>query len=372
MLEKSLQELFDQVASADQPPARVSIPAALQRGRSRLRRRRLGAAASPVVAASAVVAIALTGVLPQGSQPGTARPGQTIIAHHHGTDLHQFSPLVVEVEFGWLPTRPHAEYYANEATTGANLVAGSWSVNASAIGQCSLLARRLKCTDGQGGYVIIGRAPDIDGHAAYWGYPPPLPRPGSFDCTTGRDTAGSCVLAFEYARGGWAWLFNPPRAEAVRVADGVTVGKHPVPIRFPVQISDVPPSWSVGAVTPAHDLGSPRKWAANEFLLQDSNAAKPADTAALMWVSPSNHPALPCKAGRGSITRVINGYKVVITYSSSPRSQSLCTADANGMAATISESPGVAGPMSVTGLFSRMTFFGRDPANWTTKPLRSR
>jgi hypothetical protein len=364
MLEKSLQELFDRVASADQPPTSVSIPAARQHGRSRLRRRRLGVAASPVLAAGAVLAIALTGALPHGGQPGQATPAQ------HGRTLRQFNPLLVELSFGWLPTRPHAEYYANEGTTAANLVAGSWSVAAAPVGQCSLAHGKLTCAvAASGDYVIVGRAPDIDGRQAYWGYPPPLPRPGSLDCATGRDSEGACVLVFEYARGGWALLYNPPRAEAVRVADAVSVGKHPIPIRFPLEMSEVPSGLSVSAVTPAYELGSPRKWAVRDFTLQDRSPDR-APVSVLVFVSPSSHPMLPCKAGRGSITGVINGYKVVITYSSRPPWEAVCTADAAGMAVTISENAEPTGAMSVTSLFRHTTFLGPDPANWTTRPIR--
>jgi YVTN family beta-propeller protein len=66
MLESDLRALFERQAASDLPPAPISIPAIYQSGRARLRWHRAGAIGSPLLAAGAVLALALSGAVPAG------------------------------------------------------------------------------------------------------------------------------------------------------------------------------------------------------------------------------------------------------------------------------------------------------------------
>ena len=74
VLRESIGRALHEMADKEQPQSRVSIQQALRGGRARLRRRRLMRAAGvPVLAATAVSAIAVGSIsLPAGSQPNVA------------------------------------------------------------------------------------------------------------------------------------------------------------------------------------------------------------------------------------------------------------------------------------------------------------
>jgi hypothetical protein len=137
MIEPQVRALFDQIAEGEAEPSRVDTHLALRRGRARLRWRRACVAGAPVLAAAvaAVVALAVaagpfrTGASPAGGA-GPAAP-------------RQFSALIPNGTFGWLPAgealqqggvRPGEAYMA----AGSPADFSSWSLGVYARGRCHL------------------------------------------------------------------------------------------------------------------------------------------------------------------------------------------------------------------------------------------
>jgi hypothetical protein len=90
-----------------------------------------------------------------------------------------------------------------------------------------------------GPLALTSRAPDINGHRAYWATAYAAQRPWR-------------ELAWQYARGSWAVLelgkWKPLdthwRQEAVKAAGYVRFGVHAAPpVAFPVRLTGVPASW---------------------------------------------------------------------------------------------------------------------------------
>ena len=110
MLEESLRTLLALEAEADQPPSRISVPAAGRSARMRQRQRRALTIGSPVLAAAAVTAVvaasvALSGVAFSGGGERAPRAARTAM------------PLAVPASAGWTrlpsaPIAPRSEYVA--------------------------------------------------------------------------------------------------------------------------------------------------------------------------------------------------------------------------------------------------------------------
>ena len=97
MIEQQIRDLFAETAGREPPaPAQVDLHLARRQGRTRLRRRRAIVAGSSLLAAAAVAAL-LVAVVPgrTGAGPGPANPGPPAPS--------QFSPLITNLSFGWLP-----------------------------------------------------------------------------------------------------------------------------------------------------------------------------------------------------------------------------------------------------------------------------
>src|SRR5215472_6555164 len=87
MLEPDIRDVYQRMADVDLPPSRISIPEASRRGRAQLRMRRAGAISTPLFAAGAVLAIALSGVLVQTDSAGLN------VAGSRGAAPRYFDPL---------------------------------------------------------------------------------------------------------------------------------------------------------------------------------------------------------------------------------------------------------------------------------------
>ena len=377
MLERSLQELFEQMASADQPPNPISVPHVIQQGRLQRRWRRIGTLGAPVMAASAALAIALTGAIPSGGQHSGPRRDVDTPARAQAA-LRQFNPLVQQVSFGWLPGGRRGSQLVQD-TYSAALSGGPgarWSIYAMPVGLCNATDRQLTClTPGAAARSILlaTRAPNIDGHPAYWGYGSIYRRETPPDCArSSRATGGVCLLIFQYARGAWAWLDNPPRRDAVKVARNVIVGTHMTPIRFPARLSGVPGSWFVSQVLASYS-GSGSQPVAYQYAIAGNRRKKLAlagnENLAMLIINPATNQAGQCGWPYFFDTHVIDGFKVIITDSGgSFPIESACAADADGLSVTINLY-GKHPPMPVASIFKRLTFLGRDPVHWTTKPI---
>ena len=241
MLEEDIKSLYDRMADMDQPPSSISIPGAGRAGRVRLARRRATAVATPVLAAVAVIAIALTASI-QGGPHGTQPTGSAQRAPQY------FNPLRPYARFGWLP--PSSIPADGEVISQGEMSLGNPSgafLALYAAGACRVTGHALNCSPSGQRYPLGRSVARVDGHPAYWTAPQKArsPFPGN----------SPGVLAWQYAVGGWAVLdyvasgHASARNDAVKIADRVRFGYRGEPaIRFPVQLTDVPANWQVNCV----------------------------------------------------------------------------------------------------------------------------
>jgi hypothetical protein len=370
-LEAKLRDHFEQVAGTEQPPGRVSIEAASRRGRTLLRWRRAWLAGTPLLAASAVVAVALTGALPTSEHRAGSHPP----ASHKPTQVrvapNRFSAQTPYASFGWLPAGERLASGGNGATADyLNAYAGkhfTWQLWTYAAGACQLVsASELSCELGSQEtqfYPLAGRAPSVNGHRAFW------------------LTAGSPVQAsrqhqavvWQYASNGWAELANAnsehqPSEDVLRIAAHVNFGgRHRQPVEFAAQLGNVPDTWQATA---------------SHFVVERGVLLAQQYTFSAQRSNPGDLPLMTTSLGGGScyfypdgqsVRRTINGYHVVVTTIAAaagrPANYQLCAADADGLHVFISADGGHPVITPVT-LFRHMKLLGTDPANWTTDPTR--
>lgn len=379
MLEEDIKSLYDRMADMDQPPSSISIPGARRAGRVRLTRRRVAAVATPVLAAVAVIAIALTASIqggPHGTQPtgglhGTPPTGSAQRAPQY------FNPLRPYARFGWLPPQSPSFPADGEVISQRMMSLGYPSgafLALYAAGACHLTGHTLNCSPSGNRYPLGRNIAQGDGHPAYWTAPQKArsPFPGT--------SPGQ--LAWQYAVGGWAVLDYAASGhasaihDAVKIADHVRFGYRGEPaIRFPVQLTDVPANWQVNCV-------------ATSLLGHVMYATSDVVTAGRVTGSicgdnkPLNAPHFD--AGQGaknqcgdfshaegahSKPEVINGYQVVlITDKKFWPNHELCADDAAGTFVWIAI--GADPTLSPASIFAHhLRLLGSNPAKWTTKPI---
>ena len=383
MDETALRKLLDS-AVADEPPIRP-VGDKVLRAAVRLRRRRRAAlAAISVLAAATVTAVALA----TAAAPG--RPAPIAPVQPAAVVPRQFSPFIAYAAFGWLP----AGYRLLEGgtTRGAtyqvagrpHLVPRPWYLLAYPAGGCQLTkARGLMCKAYYpfGPLALTSRAPDINGHRAYWATAYahlPTPEP---------------VLAWQYAPGSWAVLElgkTKPldahwRQVAVKAASYVRFGVHAAPpVAFPVRLTGLPASW--------HLISGVRAWmpewngvtyqpyghvlyASHWSVSTGSASTGPRARPFLAFTIGSAGQPGSCRvAAQGPpVHEVVNGYRVIVTRG--PFGQTLCAANAGGLSVQIEERsnrPGAGlASVDVVGLFAHhLQLLGTSPAHWATQPIR--
>ena len=399
MVENDLRVLFGLEADGEQPPTRISIPAAGRRARARQRRRQLVAIASPVLTAAAVIGVVASGALvgadhdagpvPPGSG-GTAAPTPSLTqASPPVATGSLLNPLQIPLTFGWLPAGQHIRNIGT-GRAGMFINAGSgWSLGVYALGPCQsrpipkkIGHAELSCTGGIMGtgepMPIVSSAPDIQGHRAYW-----LGAPGPY-------------LAWQYAPGRWAALQYPTKAPAhngaglpslshsaeleksalaVKVADHTIVGPTATPIRFPAQLTGVPASWQVSStdlIPRAGTLAADRyQITSGPVVLVPDSPGMPDNTPQISIVPARPHTANnTCSffGGRRPVHQVIGGYRVQTVSIPRQHLQELCAADADGLFVYIYLA-GSHPALSASRIFAHLHLLGTDPANWTSKPI---
>jgi hypothetical protein len=373
MIESQVRALFAEIADGEPVSSHVNLEFIRARGRARLRWRRAGVAGISVLAAAAVAVFTVVAV-------GTAGIGSAPPAVPSAP--RQFNPLDPYLSFGWLPA-------GNSLLAGdmrpevAGLTAGrtidspsTWNLFAYAAGQCHLTdaAKELKCSNqALEGLAtrITGRAPAVRGHRAFWAGP---------------------ALVWQYARGGWAGLDLPypydvpkrtdaaklqaGRRDAVKIADHVRYGAPAPPLRFSVQLTDLPHQWHVSSVYYLPDAGMLR---VSRFSLGTGHPDLGADGGLEYQTNLPYFSSIdPISMRKGSCYRyphqstveTINGYRVVLTDQLHGMDrQDLCAAPAKGLSLYISQF-GAHPPMNLASLFrGHLRVLGANPANWTTKPI---
>jgi hypothetical protein len=387
--DSDLRVLFQRQAASELPPAPISIPAARRAGRTRLLRRRAAAFGSPVLAAAAVVAVVLAVLFAVGPrQPATTLASPPAPKH--------FNPLVPYASVTWYPYRPSL-VGATDWRTAVLLRASSRApaegteVVLYVAGWCALQSASLSCgstaSENRLEMTVTGRAPDVQGQAAYWG------RYAGGDLARLRALASTReMLAFQYAPGGWAVVRSTGTpADLLRVAASVRYGQTS-PLRFPLRLTGLPSAWSdvlyatftqaaPGAQAPIHDevlLGSPADrpgtGVRDALIVQTSTQPTKGPTCRSASVRPAQAGQPTPPAGQASHpascpSKVINGYRVFLNTPPDPGKQTLFAPDADGLylyeQTTSPDAP--LSPASV--LAHHLQLLGPDPANWTTAPV---
>ena len=173
MIEQQIRDLFAETACGE-PPTRsqVDLDLARRQGRTRLRWRRAIVAGSSLRRARGDGPPRGGGPGPHGRRPGPANPGPPAPS--------QFSPLITNLSFGWLPPGMSVqqggvvptEAFADTGSS-AHLLFG-WGAYVFSRGRCHLTrsARLLACPPnppgGTNSVVLSGPAPSVAGHRAFW------------------------------------------------------------------------------------------------------------------------------------------------------------------------------------------------------------
>ena len=389
MFEQALAELFEEQASENPPPTQASVLAAAQQGRARRRRRNAGlAAASPVLAVGAVLAITFGGLVPSsGYRAQVSSPGAHVSSPADGASAAQaprlFSPLRPYVSPGWLPKGLSAasfvgvftrleDSYIDIRSTGVGL--NVWSR-----GVCRLSSRSFTCGwphDAGAPESIVPRPGigrrigEIGGRAAYWVFPS-----GSGTGTSPSSRFPSRQLTWQYAQGGWAVLSAPDLPDALRMARTLRFGMAAGPTAaFPFQLTGLPADWRVNQVFTRVDQGV--RYA---FLFGFSAGA--VDTVAddfaprqVMTVQTGPLYGSSCVSyfHHASYRRqIINGHEAFVLLKpqawDTGAKSGLCTVSDGVLASLITEGQAT---VSATGLLAHhIRFLGPDPAKWTTRPI---
>jgi hypothetical protein len=359
--ESQVRALFDQIAEGEASPSRVDTQLAIRRGRARLRWRRACLAGTPVVAAAAAIAIAALAVTASPVRPASTGPAAP----------RQFNPLVASVTFGWLPAGQsllaggitRTESYMDAGTAGPG-----WSLDVYARGQCQLTgpASGLNCPGPKMRFSL--RAPDVTGHRAFWTGP---------------------GIAWQYARGGWAWLSIPAANlgavlhDKVLMHNALKIASHvrydaTTQLRFPARLSGLPSQWRINNTYYEADAGLLR---ADQYLLTTGSSRFHPHVGDLgVWTdapyiqvrpAPRHGTCTPHDPASQNTQEVINGYRVVLKrmpIGGLPHTE-LCGAHADGLWFDIEEF-GAHPSLGAASLFRRhMRLLGTNPANWATNPL---
>jgi hypothetical protein len=346
-------------------------------------RSRTGRLVTPLAAAAAVIAVI-------GAAVGLAA-GRSPADHPEPAAPRQFNPLVPFADFGWVPRTPgfapSTEIVSGQMWRSAEqlLTSADTTLSVYPVGACAwtrqypVTDRILTCGPGgaeAGGSALIrvsDRAPDINGLSAYWGAGGPLARGG----VTNQPVQP--MIAFQYARGGWALLHYPLRQYALRMARTVQFRLR-APLRFAAQLRNGLPQWHVILVSFSRSLTSRAGFDGSSLVLADSNQTGLLPLPGAPFLVVSRQPAVGSVScpftARSSQSKVINGYRVAVRTARGvpptggpPRPyQAVCTSDADGLFVEVSVT-GSHPPLTAVQVFGRLKLLGPDPARWTTKPL---
>jgi hypothetical protein len=352
--EAGVRTLLHRLAETEPPPVRIDLGAAIAAGRRGRFWRRVRAGGSALLAAGAAAA-AVAAIL-AGPAP---RPG------HQATDTTvapaRFDVLVPYATFGWLPPG-----FQTGAETGATpvsrptlltLIAVSHGTGISVLvnpaGSCDFTGRALRCSTSGSTEAVASRAPDVNGHRAYW--------------------LRGDQLAWEYAPGAWSalnWTDVPwppggaQRAAVLRVAAGVRFGQI-TPIRFPYWMSGLPTAWRISEVDYTLRAGQPVVWT---LRLADGPGYADADRL-LIYTVPYG---FPCSPGGQHVT--IDRVAAVVL---SAPAQQVCIPQWNGLRMQVillarqnAPPPNPTGAHGVLAYARMLHLPGPGPAHWTTNPLR--
>jgi hypothetical protein len=410
MEEQRLSDLLKR--SVPEPPLELSVDRMTVQHIDRSRRSWL----MPVLAAAAVVLVAGAGVglnavrHPSPTSPSASSAQRKVEATPTSTAASaterpteapaSFNPLVLPVNFGWLPTG----FTENQAESGAfSLAAGQIGVTTTqaSFGASAADGRGLTVTVaargaaatpritsmatetlGTGASTVTGTAPDINGRPAKW-------------LADG--------LEWEYANGGWATLLaggGETKAQAQQgwgsncTADGCTPYTLSAQVRallekvasnltwapqsftFPYRFSPaLPAGWTVSEVTGEFVNG---RLTSVETNLVPRDAPNTKDPLNIQAFSSGNTADCAGFAFSGTTFATYNGvtwaiqadHSAVIACAGARMSKkSTGTVGMGFEQDTVAYLPTPLGPSGVKVLLPLFKFLGTNPANWTTSPF---
>ncbi len=385
--ETRLAELLNEQATREQPPARVTVSAAIRRGNSRLRWQRGGLVCAAALTGAAAISIALGGAVPFGGHLAARNSGTAHQAAASGPPAQTGSLPVLRTDasFGWLPAGEHltsgsesGKYALMNITAGKGNRVLEWTLTIWAPNLCALrgsVNEELLCQFGGGvapaNYRLDGRAPSMHGREAFW--------------ISDRNLRQE--ITWEYAPGAWAQLESPrccsavanrqPVAALLRVARGISFGPASgQPIRFDVQLTDVPSAWKVSDVGYGAKDGSLLGISAD---LTGDHGPRTGTSFDIMKGGVGN--ADPCWSSAASPTKhtVLRGYDVQTTTNPVPpnspsEASELCAPDVHGIAPDVTATAvdittGDDSGRTPAELFAHMRLLGTNPADWVTNPI---
>ncbi|MBO0770700.1 MAG: hypothetical protein J2P35_04505, partial [Actinobacteria bacterium] len=232
----------------------------------------------------------------------------------------EFSMLIPNVSFGWLPAGNSVGQGGGRRTDvfmdgGRPPAYLGWGVHAYARGRCRLTGSVLTCTTNgirgvAAAWRISGRAPAVDGHRAFW---------------AGR------ALVWQYARSGWAALMTPAakpsdlrqhparQHTALKVARHIRFGAATPPLVFPATFTGLPGQWQVSDV---HYWGGSGVLQADEYVLTTgASRLHPRVGDVGIWTgaayvdihpTPKGATCTPHDPSSRNTSEVINGHRVVV------------------------------------------------------------
>jgi hypothetical protein len=380
--ESDLRALFKRQAAIELPPAPISIPAVRRMGRARVLRRRASAFGSPVLAAAAVVAVVLAG-------PFAAGPRQPANTLGGPAAPKLFNPLVPYATVTWYPYRPSLVggsdiHSALILRASSRSPAAATEVALYAAGWCTLQSASLSCGSTGAGtraeLTVTGQAPDVQGQTAYW------TRFTGGDLARLRPLARiTKMLAFQYARGGWAVVVSTGTpTDLVSVAASVRYGQTAA-LRFPFRLTGLPREWSKVLLAGFTQAGPGMQAPTASTLVLGSPATRlgtaPHNTLTILTgtqtvrlptcqtkTTPEGQASQVSKPAACPST-VINGYRVYLNSPPVRGKQTLFSPDADGLYLN-EQTTGPDAPLTPASVLAHhLQLLGPDPANWTTAPV---
>jgi hypothetical protein len=372
MNEDTVRTLLAVVADVPEPVSRISVEKARKAGRRRQWTAR-------VIGSGAAVAVAVAGalivphVLPtaasasaSGPAAGTRQAAQvtpSVQVKPVAPAPAQFNPQVIPANFGWLPSfwnEEQASITVTPTLAYVNLKDGQ-TLKVSARGWYPSDAEDGNFATVRGSYPRAAtdpKAPPVNGQPAYW------------------DKGDGGRLVWEYAPGGWAFLYGTGNTSAPQ--DQVLVEEIASRVRFgqqslytPFKVAQrLPAGWQVTETDSIVTNGRALVWqlsagpAANPNALSISNDPKNLGTQCGV-AEPS--------AQQSDLT--VGGFQMVSYYASGTGQ--------NGYQSLCSKTPVNNGgylsmeyywrdhnqAFNLASLARSMTFLGTNPAGWSTQPI---
>ena len=359
--EDTVRTLLADVASAPEPPSRISIEGARKAGRRRQR-------AARMIASGAVAVVAVGGALvvphlrlaaapasatgpASGARTAAVKPAASVKPAAPAPAPAQFNPLKLSANFGWLPSFWNEDGASVEETptfTVVNLTHGQ-TLKVSPRGWYPDPSLYASTRGSFPGAATDPKAPAVNGRPAYWN--------------------GNGIM-WQYAPGAWAYLYGAGNVQTAigraldeEMASKVLFGQHQ-PLYTPFKLTHgLPMGWLVTETDSVLTNGRLLVWQ-----LGAGPAAKPG----ALTISGDTHAGTCGVQPPPQSTLTTGGIVWAYYYTSGPGAdQAVCAPKSiDGEYMTMYYYwRGHAQALNLASLVRSTKFFGPDPSGWTTQPI---